>query len=489
MSFTFGAPAGNEPAPPSNSNAPPSTGGFSFGQSTPAPTATTGGYGTSNAPSNAPASTAGFNFAANPAAASNAPAPVFGVGGNSPAPSGTPASTFPNNTQAQQQPPTPNYVTASDFATTFPGDSMASKLSAVLSDDSFESAAVQQQLADLLPECHDWLLTLQVPTIVTANQGIRQQMEHQQHVTLSTGQTAPLNQTLLQQITRLADDLHISEVHAIALLEHAGIDTVRQDLTGPFVVPEQAVPVDNVPWAARELYFHDRRMRFKCLLQLWQWRAGAVGADPDNCQRILTATDVLLQKGVVTTILNFCRNATTRIGMWMTEVANMETEASAFISNEKQTKIAKLHLQQMVQERQYAAECLFFIVYQTQMTCQEVADIIDLIGQLTNSGGPTGGLPTLDPFDDAPDVHHSAPSTMAPWGTATSITKQREEWETEWIQQAWTSGRAPLARCVAILTTTVLAALDTQTLFMNRNTHAPNDFGAVSQYKFLIFML
>lgn len=493
MAFSFGAPAGNGPAP---SAAPPSTGGFSFGQSTPAPApATTGAFSFGGSSTPAPAPSGGFSFASNPAPASTTPG--FGFGGNSPAPppSAAPASSFASSNQPQQQ-QTANYAVASDFEKAFPGKAIASKLMVILSD-SFSSVYVQQELVDLLPECQDWLLNLEVPAIVPANQAIRQQMGQQQHVKLSNGQVAPLNKKLLQQIKSLSDDLHISETDAIALLEHAGIDSVRQELPGPFVVPvsDKATPlVDNVPWAARELYFYNRLLQFKCLLQLWQWRAGAVVSDPDNCERILVATDALLQQGLVTKILNFVRSATTRIGMWMAEVAKMEAEeqASGMLNNanRKGKNFAKLHLQQMVEERQYVIECLFFIAYQTQMTCQEVADIVDLICQLTNSAGPTGGLPILDPFNDVPDVHQPGSSTSPPWGaaTTTTVTKQREEWEKEWVQQAWTSGRAPLSRCVAILTMTVIAALDTKTLLMDRTTHAPNVFGPVS-YKSLIIVL
>jgi hypothetical protein len=450
MAFSFGA-----------GNAPSQAGGFSvLGAETPAPATGTSG---------------GFHFASTPANSSLAL-----QGGAFPSSSST------NSSTPQQQPTTTttttttNYVIAADFDTVFPGMTLAPKLMAILSDN-YASVHVQQELLELLPECHQWLLHLQVPTMIPANPTIRQQMEQQQHVQLSDGKIAPLNKKLLQQIKSLADDLHLAEVDAIALLQHAGHEPIRHELQeGPLVVPVSAtaVPlVDNVAWAARELYFHHRRNQFQCLLQLWQWRAGAVVV-ATSCERILRATDPLLENGCITKMIEFVRQATTRMGQWMVEVSKLEEEEEV-PDKRRELKYAKLHLQQLVLERQCVVECLFFIAYHTQMTCQEVVDMVDLIGQLTNRDGPTGGLPILDPFQDVPDVHIAAGHST--WGPTTTVLKKREDWEKEWVEQAWTSGKAPLSQCVAVLVVAVLAALDTKTLLMDRQRHGPNAFGVVSK--------
>ncbi|GAX19756.1 hypothetical protein FisN_37Lh024 [Fistulifera solaris] len=432
MAFSFNA-----------GDASTNAGGFNFGAGTPAPA--TGG---------------GFSFASTPSASQSS---AF-------------AST---NTSTPQQPTTTtttttstNYVVASDFHKVFPGMTLAPQLMAILSDN-FASVHVQQELLELLPECYEWLLKIEVPTMIPANLTLRQQMEQQQHVQLSDGQIAPLNKKLLQQIKSLADDLHLAEVDAIALLQHAGLDHVRHELQegGPLVVPVSATAtpiVDNVAWAARELYFLQRRVQFQSLLQLWQWRAGAVVAT--SCERILRATDPLLENELIPRMIEFVRQATTRIGQWMVEVSKLEEE-----DKRRELNYAKLHLQQLVEERQCVVECLFFIAYHTQMTCQEVVDMVDVIGQLTNRDGPNGGLPILDPFRDVPDVHIT--TGLATWGPTTTVLKKREDWEKEWVEHAWTSGKAPLSQCVAVLVVAVMAALDTKTLLMDRQRHGPNAFG------------
>jgi len=62
-------------------------------------------------------------------------------------------------------------------------------------------------------------------------------------------------------------------------------------------------------------------------------------------------------------------------------------------------------LEYLRQERQTAAECLFFLAYHTQLTAVEVAGMIQLLKDVTNGiSDKDFGLPIQDPFEDVTDV-------------------------------------------------------------------------------------
>ena len=102
--------------------------------------------------------------------------------------------------------------------------------------------------------------------------------------------------------------------------------------------------------------------------------------------------------------------------------------------------------------------------------------MIDLVRDLSN------GLPVLDALADVPSVFQSSANSAmaAPWFTNTSAPQREKdplEWEKELVRCVWQSGKPQLLQSVSVCIMAILAALDTQSELVDRNTHAINRFG------------
>jgi hypothetical protein len=184
------------------------------------------------------------------------------------------------------------------------------------------------------------------------------------------------------------------------------------------------------------------------------------------------------------------------------------------------------------QQRYIACQCLFYLAYHTQLEMGEVTHLIDLLRDLTNGqnmGGFGGGLLILDPIRDIPDPYvlswsdkgdSSANINQAFQGSISMTPQQRRseknevEWRQELIKSLWSvkgltqatvttstefqghemfratnlksygssvevigSGKPQLMQCTGLLIMTIICALDTNSILMDRKSHRPNSIG------------
>lgn len=496
MAFNFGAPAGGfggfgapaqastpAPAGEATANAPAPTGGFSFGSSAAAPStsAPAGGVPFGGSSTTAPASTnspaPGTSFSFGGASSSSTPAPSpggfdFGSSASAPsasAPAGTPATTTPT-------------VKIPDFDAVFAGHSMYKTMKTLATRSlNPKDPLAGQELMHLLTEAEEAYgkELLQSPALhyTAPNQSLRQQLSQRPTVDLN-GQEAVLTPTMLAEVLALADDLRVGEEIALTLYAEASLDHSRRALAadvGTRLVPAPAPDMDdltrNVPLAARELYFYEKRMPLQTLLMLFQRRLHEQG------QALVEATNTLLRKGLVKTLVEAVRTYTKQID-------GMVEELSRRTVPETTVNFVAIHAQFAMAERQRAAEILYYIGYHTQLLGDEVASLIDLVRDLSND------LPILDPVDNVPSVYEADEMAAAPrrqeWmgSSFTSALPPRKEkgplaWEKELIEKTYKTGQPQRLRCISILTVAVVASLDAEAVLVDRETSQPNAFGVV----------
>lgn len=322
---------------------------------------------------------------------------------------------------------------------------------------------------------------------------LREKLKTNPHVSLY-GQTAALTLPMLDQVFRLSDELRISEVEALVLyaeasrretrlrlqntLEYSFVDNA---LTGSV---EPVVLGDDVFRASRELYFYERSCAMKAILELIQYRLALNTA-------VLAATDQLLLASLVDNLVTFIREWTMRTEALEQELSNASRPAQNQFglqpppAQKDETNFAKVHLKLGYDQRQTAAESLFYLTYHTQCTPDEVGHIIDVIRDLTNGSSELNGLPLLDPFQNVPNAYcdpPAMPSNQFPFTQALPPLREKDavEWQHELVDLAWKSGGKPqLLQCVSTLVVSVVCALDTRHELIDRNTHSVNDFGTV----------
>jgi hypothetical protein len=510
VGFTFGASAAAPAAPTfgaaqtagtAATPAAPAAGGFSFGGNASAPTA--------------PA--AGLAFGSAPAPNTTAPAPMA-TGGAAPTPvaGGFSFSSGAASTAGPSIPPS-NATSAvvPEFGTVFPYMKIYHKLEELLpkaSESSDEGRLAAQELIDVLqctPESFGSQLANPQAFVYKAKDvALREKLMTHPHVTLH-GQTTGLTPDMLNQIIKLADELRISELDAMALYDEASKPGTRVRLQS--LVEESFVekaltgsidPLDlgnNVFRAARELYFYERSCALKAIHLLTQSRL-------EQTIMIVAASDQLLNANLVGNLVGLVREWTRLAEELERELSNASTSSSqntfgllrpAPTQKPEETRFAKVLLAFAHSERQVASECLFFLTYHTQCTADEVASLIELVKDLTNGTSETTGLPLLNPILDIPSAFHDpAPATVNPWGApfTSALPPLREkhpvEWEEELVKEVWKQGGKPqLLQCVSSLVLSVVCALDSRHELIDRDKHAVNFFGKVRSISIVLCVL
>jgi hypothetical protein len=260
---------------------------------------------------------------------------------------------------------------------------------------------------------------------------------------------APLTVPMAHDILSLADDWRLTEADAVAL----------------YAAARQTAAAD-VRAVARQLYLDNRSGLLHSARSLLQARA--TGNDA-----VLVATDQLIAAGWIANFATFIRESSQRCD---------ELRAAAPRSNAAEDDLWQVHWERTVANRQVAAECLFFICYQTQLTAGEVACVVDLIRDLTNAG-----LGPLDPTVDIPNAFEAPQQDSWIMSSTSSVGRPKDfaAWERELVECCSRSGQLELLRCCSVLVAAVLAALDTKTIMIDRTTHEPNVFGMVRVCAFL----
>jgi hypothetical protein len=277
------------------------------------------------------------------------------------------------------------------------------------------------------------------------------------------------------------------------------------------MTPEQEEQLGRVPVLARELYLCQRQLRFRIVLQLFQHRVGMQQQLADQSSPLVHATDSLLQAGLIDRLMKKirdCTQLTDKIWESMVAEAPIPSIRAVQAASERHGHFAhhhffrhpesahfwpKVHLAVCFEERQTAAECLFFIAYQVQWTEHEVASAIDVIRDLTNGSDSVGnehqeaqlpasnlkGLPYWNPYTDIPNPYETldaAAPAFSAWPSTTGDEKDPVQWQQELVEHAVSTGQTALLRTISTLTVAVLAALDCRTVLYDRNTHEANAF-------------
>ena len=549
MVFNFGqatpaAPVGGEPTPANKPPAPsgaPATAGFSFGggaapntsnappQNTAAATTATGASTPAGGPTfqfgsstgtatQVPAQTTQTPAAAAPATTTTiAPPPstggsattttpaagsTFAFGGSAGAPSTTPAPGLTGNA----------LIKISAFNDVFPNLQTWSKLRRLifeLSGPSDEARWAGQELLHFLScqTSRDSIgKSLSKPEILrlTPPDGtVRQNLQSKPVVMLDGTTEAPLSQPMLQDVLNLANDLRVSEIHAITLYRQANDASTRSLIAseGGSLIDKALSYVEGnelkrpkgfntITKAARELYFLERSTILKSLRHLLQSRIG-------GNRVILEASDGIIQSGLVPNLVSLIRDWTARISEFEKHLSNQrdgQTNMSLPVNLQlprkaEQPGFEKVHLVYAQQERQMAVECLFYLAYHTQLTGDEIVSIVDLIKDLTNGVNGISGLTKFNPFSDVPSPHEQTASNANGWATpftspftpAVSPLKEKDvlSWQKELISKTWDRGAPHLLNCVAPLVLAAICAMDARQELMDRDLHGPNSFGVV----------
>ena len=449
MSFSFGnAGGGNAPAP--------ALGGFSFGS------AASG--------SNTPASPVAQTFGGTSAPASGgfgaSPAPATGL-----AVASTAAPSLGGNVPTQQQPTSSQQraaptVRVPDYESIFSGQSLWNEIKPLAAAALESNALKAQELLHVV--VHKHRETLAQPKVVKfspANMQLRQRL-YQQPIVVCNGQEASLTHSILQQIISISDDLRVSEEVALCLYAKTSPHDARREIQA-LLQPQYTQQTEHrantadeeIGRVARDLYFYESKLQMKTLLLLFQYRLN------DPLGLIIKATDALLQSGLVNHLIQCIRDYTQLMDGMLHELSCSSTRNPSF---------TEIMFDFCVDERQTAAQILFFVAYHVQLHGQEVATMIDLVRDLSNK------LPILDPFENVPSPYQNS-NEMAMQSLLMSPSVQKEkdpiEWQKELVEQTKRSGLPQLLRCVSICVTAVLASLDAHSELYDRSTHSINTFG------------
>eukprot|EP00980_Cylindrotheca_fusiformis_P005425 scaffold1157_cov122-Cylindrotheca_fusiformis.AAC.17 len=313
--------------------------------------------------------------------------------------------------------------------------------------------------------------------------------------------TTKLSPKNLERILRLATDLRIPEAHAVSLYAQVSehLETIS---TLEFPNLMQVAGMDTKKYAetslvARNFYFYQQGLQLHTLLFLLQSRY-------QNSVSTLQATDGLLQGGLVIDLIKLIRDYTQRIQQLQHEVAASKEQSGSVQGlaqslqqqqlhdysnkNKQPPNFANTHLLFCQQERQIAAECLFFVAYHTQLTATEMAGLLDVIKDLSAM------LPVLCPFKDVPSPYEPMGPEHAPppagWPSAsravpfTYALKEKDPlvWQKELVTQTYQSGQPHILQCVSLLLVAAVTAMETRQVLYDRYSHGPNAFGKGNQF-------
>lgn len=374
-------------------------------------------------------------------------------------------------------------------------------------------------------------------TLSNRNDAFRNQLQSNPMVTLH-GKEAGLTPQMLIEIWKLADDLRITELDAMTLYAGASDPDMRtwleNKLDGSSFVDaataagtnqdsdinnhtassprqqrhQQLQLKDDVPKAARELFFYERGSALTTILLLLQHRI-----QQDHI--LLEAIDHIIQANLLDNLVTLVTEYTQLVAHLEQDRASKKAHTAqsmfagvnipATTSNNDEVDFALVLLNFAHEQRQLAATCLFYLTYHTQCIATEVASLIDLIQNITNGHGGVqttntnekkSGLPLLDPLVDVPRAHlddtlyplvgqHQQPLQQSwaatPLTHAPSPPKEKDPlvWHNELVRNVWqdSMGKPQLLQCVSILTMSVIAALDCKQILVDRNTHRVNEFG------------
>ena len=475
--FTFGN-GGGTPAPGNNASTAPSSGsGPASSAPTPAAAFTFGSGGTAattSASSTAPPPSSGttgggfaFGGTANPPTGSSAstapvaPATGFTLGGpggtsasSTPSAAATSSATFGSVGNAAPTPtanPTPankpSYISVPEFTSVFPGLSIARE---IRSEGRFD----EKNLATLLQVKSVWNQNAANPTT-------RQTLHQQKTVLLSSvsnpsqKEEAFLNDDMLQQLFSLADDLALTEEQALSLMAKS-----KQENS-----------------SAETLYWNERKQHLETLLYVFQKRLAV-----DENQGESTTVDNLLNKGLVGELVQLISDFSKRLDRLTDQRRRHKAEAPDDASRARQSRIFSMHIDFASQQRQIAAETLFFIAYNFHLEIGETIRLLQLIRSLSNGDENnlevSPGLRPLDPYN-VPSAYshnhnsHQQPQTMWIDGIVQPSTSHLEEknpfiWQKELVDQNWENGHPQLLRCVATLLMAAASALDQRTPLHDR---------------------
>ena len=388
------------------------------------------------------------------------------------------------------------------FEKQFPRHRAFSKLRRALADASQGRLASQQLLDTFTIGSNDGssdslgaiLAQPQALRLTGADMSLRQKLASNPKLKLN-GQPVPLTQQMAKEVFAIADDLRISEVEALTLYAESSKPSTRRWLESscPKSFVDTALQTDPSPAplvlgndvckTVKELYFFERLCLVQGILYMLQHRI-----DPDVSSDILAATDSVVTAGLATKLVELVRESTRMIVAFEEELKGPKSSsfAQAAPTTSMPPKFGRVLVQYIQQERQIASQCLFFLAYHTQLTPQEVCQLIDLVRDLSNgTSSKDGGLTVSDPFNDVPDAYHrssdSGQSWQGPFTTAPQLNEKNTlEWQDELVKQQWRSGGKPqLLECIGVLVGTVVAALDTKSVLHDRSQHGPNSFGEV----------
>jgi hypothetical protein len=479
--------------------------GFSFGAKAPAAPAPSGG---------------GFQFNASAPSAAATPAASFGAQF-----SAAPAPNTATNASAPSSNPSQPSVVVPEFEASFPFLKIKAKLRELLPkamDGSREGSLAGQELLEYLRTTSSNIvsgnstsvgallakpLTLQwaKPDMV-----LRQKLQGDPHVIVH-GAPATLTPTITQEIWKVADDLKISELDAMSLYAHAALPETIRMLEGrpdksyvDSIMKPSSVNTEtsfslghDVPKAARELFFFERRQCLQSILLIAQQRClgNIENSDLGYPQLVLAASNQLVRDDLIKNLVKLIREYSQMADQLEKEINSSLSSQPLYggpraSSSDRKAKpaFAMVHLAFAYEQRQVAAECLFFLAYHTQCTANEVAELVDAIRDLTN-GDPNdekSGLPKLDPFRNVPRAYHETAIAPTPFGSpftsAAPPLREKDplEWMNELVENLWDKGGKPqLLQCVSVLVLTVVCALNARHELIDRETGSFNDFGKV----------
>jgi len=307
-------------------------------------------------------------------------------------------------------------------------------------------------------------------------------LQHDRRPNTYRPQTAQLTDEILHQMFQVAQQLGLNEEQALSLLSKA---------------KQVSVPAEQVYWK-------ERKAHLDSLLLLFQERM-SLPADTSEENVIVKITNHLLQQGLITKLLQLIRDFSSRLDLLvdqrrrqMAEMAatsgmnSMDTTVDAGGNNrDVALKGVNMHIDFGCQQRQAAAELLFFIAYNFHWEIStELVPLIHLIRDLSN-GDPQNaqlspGLLPVNPHDvpspykhrdgttDLQQQQHRDFMAYAGFGSQSSRQSQEEknpfEWQKELVDQVWNSGGPQRLRCVSTLLMAVTVILDVPQSLLNRAT-------------------
>ncbi len=310
-------------------------------------------------------------------------------------------------------------------------------------------------------------------------------------IVLPSKDTVPLPANVKTAILELSDDLNISVDHALALWVHASNPDNRKriavDVSAWYEVAEarrsyenvkaarrhraredrdrrsghlskkRAMPVplppkplpDSVPVAARAIYAEAISAPLDALRELLICRSS-----PPLDSPLLPATGAIISAGLVDNLLNIVRESN-RV------IADDVKAYSVKTPNQPQNHATppKSSVFHAVESRQRALVALFYLFYSTQAKASEVADLIDVVRELSD------GLRLSPPAEDLPTPNDGLPAPS---------TEERKNFQALRLRA---THQTTLLQALSTALLALFASLSQSTVFLDRETSEPNPFG------------